>query len=105
MGRSRLDLDAFLRKLIEYPKVKIYFDPPEDVKMEYPCIVYNFDGVYSRSANNSKNYIKRDQYTITLMSEDPDWSLPEVFMKLPYCHFDRPYIADNLHHWVFSLYY
>ena len=83
---------------------KVYFQPPETIRMEYPCIRYVIDQDHNRRANNLL-YSRRVRYTVTVMDKDPDSSIPDALRALPYSELDRFYAADNLNHWVFSIYY
>jgi len=98
----RLELDAILREALGSNNV--YFQPPSTVKMKYPAIRYSLSNISTSPANNKK-YIAQKQYTLTLIAKDPDISAVETLIRLPMCHFDRFYTADNLNHWTFSVYY
>ena len=82
----------------------VYFQPPETVKLIYPCIIYSLARIDVKKADNA-GYIGRKRYTVSIISKDPDYSLPDEFAFLPLCSFDRHYTADNLNHWVYDLYY
>lgn len=46
------------------------------------------------------------KYAITIISKDPDSELPDELLKgTPLCRLDRTYVADNLNHWVFDLFF
>lgn len=83
---------------------KVYFQPPESVKMEYPCIVYRHDPGSSRFANN-KPYNYEQQYEVTLISRAPAPELFEKLVALPKTIHARFFVADNLNHNVFSIYF
>lgn len=83
---------------------KVYFQPSESVKMEYPCIRYVIERDHNNRANNSL-YNHRVMYMVTVMDKNPDSSIPDALRVLPYCELDRFYTADNLNHWVFTIYY
>jgi len=101
MGQ-RLDLH---KKLIEILGTNhVYFQPPESVKLIYPCIVYGRSNGRTDHANNSL-YLNRKSYALTIIDKDPDSTLPDRIQALPLCSFDRHYKADNLNHYVFTIYY
>lgn len=102
MAKSRIDLHAELRALLGSDQV--YFRAPDSVKMRYPAIVYTRSGFKTRFAD-SRIYRKDREWTITLIYRDPDSDLPEKLLNLPYCRFDRHYVADNLNHDIFTLIY
>lgn len=82
----------------------VYFQPPESIKMKYPCIRYVRSGTNTEYADN-KAYRKLKQYTITVIDRDPDSELIDRVLELPFSSFSRHYVADNLNHDVSVLYY
>lgn len=99
---SRLSLHEELKTLLG--SAYVYFQPPESIKMIYPCIVYGLDDIDIKHANN-KTYLNKKRYSIIVIDKNPDSIIPDKFLLLPMCSFDRFYTADNLNHWVFSLYF
>lgn len=83
---------------------KVYFQPPESIKMVYPCIVYELGAYNVKYANNSK-YKKMDRYTVTIIDRNPYSIIRNGVDRLPYCTFDRGFCLDNLYHFVYTLYY
>lgn len=84
---------------------RVYFQPPETVKLRYPCIIYELSGINTRKANNQL-YNAKKRYSLTLITRDPDTSYPDLILKsLQYCSFNRYFQMDNLNHYVFDLYY
>lgn len=82
-----------------------YFQPPESVRMEYPCFRYAFSGVDVKHADNI-GYMQRDKYHVVYISKSPAMDkVHEILNHFPYCRLDRPYTADNLYHYSFELYY
>lgn len=101
MGQ-RVDLQAILENTIGSKNV--YFQPPENLKLKYPCVVYAVDGAVIDYANNLP-YIFTKRYQLTLIELDPDSGLADRLGRLPMCSFDRPYRASNLYHSVFTIYF
>lgn len=98
----RLQLDAILRDILENDNT--YFEPPASVKMRYPCIRYSRSHIDTVYADN-KSYLRHKRYELILIYEDADSDLPDRLMdKLTVSH-DRHYVADNLHHDVFTTYF
>lgn len=84
--------------------VKAYYQPPANLSMTYPCIVYERDSADTIFSNNVPyRYTKR--YQVTVIDQDPDSDIPDSVAKLPMCTFSRHFTADNLHHDVFTLYF
>lgn len=98
---TRLELQHFLETIPGLRKV--YFQPPTNIRMEYPCIRYKLEGIPKVHADN-KLYLMNGKYNLTLIDHDPDSCIVNKVMQLPYCSFDNFYASDNLNHWVFTLY-
>lgn len=82
----------------------VYFQPPENVQIKYPCIVYQLDYINTIYAD-SIPYNNRKRYSVTYISKSPDQFIPDKIMSLPMCSFDRFYVSDNLNHTSFRLYF
>lgn len=82
----------------------VYFQPPESIKMNYPAIRYSIKNIDTKFAANGI-YAKKLCYEIIVIDKNPDSVIPEKLIQLPYCAFDRHYVADNLNHYVFTIYY
>ena len=65
---------------------------------------YTEEAINSTYANDSK-YLNKTRYNIIVISKLPDNPVIEELMKLPYCSYDRHYVADNLHHDTLTLYF
>ena len=100
--QRRLELHEILENI---PGVKrAYYQPPEDIRMVYPCIRYERSNAITEFANNLP-YRFTMRYTVMVIDLDPDSRIIEEVAKLPMCTFDRAYSADNLNHSVFTLYF
>lgn len=98
----RLELHSVLVDILGSSHV--YFQPPENVTMQYPCIVYERDTVRSEFAD-SLPYLRTKAYSVTYIGKDPDSSIPDVIGSLPMCSFSTHFTSDNLNHDVFRLYF
>ncbi len=98
----RLELDDIFREVLGSSNV--YFEPPENLKLKYDCIVYERDLPATFDADNQL-YFKRKAYSVTAIYRDPDCDLPDKLLELPLCVWDRSFTSDNLHHAVFTIYY
>ena len=99
---SRLALNAKLVSILGSENV--YFQPPANLLMRYPCIVYERDRLDTKFAdNNPFSHTKR--YQVTVIDKNPDSETPDKIAKLQMCLFDRHFVSDNLNHDVFILYF
>lgn len=99
MGQ-RLDLQTLLEDLAPH----VYFQPPANVQIEYPCVVYVRDNARTQFAGNAPyRYTKR--YQVTVIDRDPDSEIPDKIAALPMCIFNRHFVVENLNHDVFNLYF
>lgn len=96
----RLQLHELLLTFVQHA----YFQPPEGKLIEYPCIVYQLDGARTQFAGNLPyRYGKR--YQVTIIDRDPDSPIPDKVAALPTATLNRFFVADNLNHFVFTLYF
>lgn len=99
---DRIELQSLLEELLDSENV--YYQPPESIKMSYPAIRYTKSTIQSRYANNRK-YGMRDCYQLTVIAKLPDEPVIKKLLELPYCSYDRHYVADNLNHDTLTIYY
>ena len=99
---SRLELQTLLEGLLGSRNV--YFQPPSSVRMNYPAIVYSRDDIWIDHADNV-SYMQVTAYQVTVIDPDPDSAVISKIAGLPRCSYDRHYVADNLNHDTFILYY
>lgn len=103
----REKLDKELREVLQATEgtVNLYYQPPSSVHMKYNCIRYKKTTTNVKRANDHR-YLGRDQYEIMAISRDPDSALPHAIQeRFPYCEPGRFFVADNLYHFPFTIYY
>lgn len=98
--------DEFIADLEATNTGKVYFQPPSNVKLEYPCWVIERSDAQQTKADD-KSYLFRICYRCIFMNRsEPD---PEVLRIIPnrynYCRYQNHYVVDNVHHDVFFIYY
>ena len=96
--RPRTELQSRLEEIVP----NVYFQPPPNYKMTYPCIRYSRSRILPTFADN-KPYIERTRYTLYLIDKNPDSIYLDAIAALPYCTHTRNYVADNLNHDVFEI--
>lgn len=99
---TRLDLQRRFENILESKNV--YYQPPESIKLKYPCIIYSLSDIYARNADDM-HYSMQKAYTVTVISRDPDNTIAESILRFPRTRFDRRYVVDNLYHDILTLYY
>ena len=83
----------------------VYYNPPESVKLQYPCIKYSMPGMDQKYANDGL-YVATNKYEVIVIDPDPDSKIYCTILKrFPMCRLDQRYKADNLDHSVLTLYY
>lgn len=98
----RPELQSLLEELLGTRNV--YFQPPANIQMSYPAIVYQRDNAKTEFAGN-KPYTINKRYMVTVIDRNPDSLIPDKIAALPLCDHNRNYVANNLHHDVFNLYF
>lgn len=105
-------VDKIVEKTIALGVSNVYFEPPEDLIMEYPCVRFKRGTISSRHADNriykiddsfDYIYISRisdDKMAHTILVGDSEHEPP--FRRIRHI---RHYVADGLHHDHYKLYY
>ena len=96
----RLELQSVLEGLTDH----VYFQPPENIQMQYPCILYSRDGSSADHADNGL-YRHAKRYQVTVVDRDPDTEITDMVEALPFVSFERFFAADDLNHYVFTLFF
>ena len=100
MSNKRFELHDILLTIAGHA----YFQPPESMKLNYPCIVYERSSGDSRFADNHP-YIYKTRYKISVIDADPDSDIVRKVARLPLCTHDTHYTKDNFNYDIFNLYY
>jgi len=96
----RLKLHELLESFVD----NVYFQPPTNIILEYPCIIYKRDYAETEFADNAPyNHVIR--YMITVIDRDPDSDIPLKIAALPMSLFNRFYTVDNLNHDVYRVFF
>lgn len=102
-----MDRRRDLQRRLETVVPHVYYEPSSNVKMEYPAIIYSLSRVETQQADNA-HYQLHDRYMVTYITFVP-WTPGKIHDFLEsfgrYISYDRSYVVDNLHHYVFNLYY
>lgn len=97
--RPRMELDEVFRSLCPH----VYYQTPESMKLEYPCIIYSRETIKTQKADN-RSYTIDVAYSMRYVTKDPDDPVVFQLAELPYCHHGKHYCKDNLHHDSFTIY-
>ena len=100
--KTQSELQTKLEGLFESKNV--YYQPPENLKMDYPAIRYSKYKIESEYADDMK-YLNSNSYQIIVIDQIPDNPVINKILELPYSFFDRHYVSNNLNHYVFTLYW
>ena len=102
MEVNRLELHDVLSSTMESngETPHLYFQPPETVKLVYPCIVYRLAFMASDYADDDP-YRILVTYDITYITRSPTSKVPTDLTRSHGFTFDRYYVSDNLHHYAY----
>lgn len=105
MAKPRSSLQAALEEILGVqPDTDVWFQPPPNVDLNYPCIVYERDDSDVDHADNSVyNWMQR--YQVTYIDKSPDSDVLEKLTNYPYSKFNRHFATSGLNHDVFVIYH
>ena len=99
--RTYRDLLHMLRQAVQHDRV--YFQPPENLKIVYPAIVFHLSKIEIDRASDVP-YKGAKEYSVTLITKDPEPDVIDEILKIPYSSLDTTYISDGMNHFVFTVY-
>lgn len=99
---SRLNLHEELVNILGSRNV--YFQPPENLKLQYPAIVYSRSDIANINADD-KIYNQRTVYKVIVIDSNPDSEIVYKLSKFKYTNFINHYTSTGLNHDVFNIYY
>jgi hypothetical protein len=97
---QRQKLHQLLKTFVD----NVYFQPPTNIQLKYPCIIYKRDFADTKFAD-SVVYNHKLRYAITVIDQDPDSEIPNKVASMPMSLFNRFYTVDNLNHDVYNVYF
>ena len=99
---NRLGFRAYLKEYVTVPH--FYFQPPENKKISYPCVIYKVSRADTNHASNIPYHVS-PIYEVVLIDQNPDSIHFEELLRVPRGKLVRTYEVDGLNHWVFQIYY
>lgn len=99
--RTYRDLLHLLRQAVQHNRV--YFQPPENLNIGYPAVVFHLSKIEIDHASNVP-YKGAKEYSVTLITKDPEPDVIDEILKIPYSSLDTTYISDGMNHFVFTVY-
>lgn len=102
-----MDRRQKLQELLEkVPRVKkVYFQPPAEVRMIYPCIRYYRTRARTERADNMA-YRFTQCYELIVIDSDPDSQIARYIVEnFQMAELNPGYVANNLYHTPITLYY
>jgi hypothetical protein len=83
----------------------VYFQPPESIKLQFPCYIYKYEHPDSLRADDT-HYRLYDRYQLTYVTKNPvDPLINETMLHFQLCTQDTSFTKDNLNHYIFSIYF
>lgn len=104
LRKAGAELTPQQQAMVSEAASRVYFQPPENFKMKFPCIVYRISTPYDGKADNI-HYTKMRGYEITHINANPDNEIHELIADFPYCEFLRFFASANMNHYVYNLYF
>lgn len=102
MAQRRSELQELLE--LTLGSNQVYFQPPSNITMKYPAIIYERDYRWAVYAGNLA-YADKMRYLVTVIDRNPDSLVPEKLFRLPLCQFSRHFVVDGLNHDAYTLYF
>ena len=98
----RIELDNKFAEMLGNDNV--YFQPPSNVRMKYPAIVYTRLGIEPIRADDGVHKLSTE-YEVVVIDPAPNSRLVYELAVFPHSRHTRHYEQDNLNHDAFRIYY
>ena len=86
-------------------EARCFFQPPESLKLTYPCIVYSRERPDVTRADNLM-YARTHRYAVNYLTYDPDDPMIETLEDhFQMCRLVRVNTMNGLNHYHYDLYY
>lgn len=102
LRKNQKELQKKLEELLGSRNV--YFQPPENIKLKYPCIIYELNS-FDRDYADNLPYLGALRYSLMYVSRTPVDDIFDKLCEMPYSWFERAFVSDNLNHQVFRIFH
>lgn len=83
----------------------VYYQPPANLKMKYPAIVYSLDGLDVKRFDNIR-LINKNCFSVTHIYRNESENLVEAMLKnFEYISFDNRSIVDGIYNDHYTIYW
>lgn len=83
----------------------VYYQPPANLKMKYPAIVYSLDGLDVKRFDNTR-LINKNCFSVTHIYRNESENLVEAMLKnFEYVSFDNRSIVDGIYNDHYTIYW
>ena len=101
------EIRLYLHSALEtaFPDLNLYYRPPGNLKLEYPCIVYEPKSPEPAYSNNSA-YVIGTRFQLTFLSTLPGYSDVRNIYSVPgiIVGNTQVYVSSNVVHDVFTIF-
>ena len=104
MKNNRLDFHNYLKEICGESAKYIYFQPPDNLKMNYPAIVYSRDNISNDFADNDI-YLQNVTYKVIVIDTKAESEIVEKISKTIGFKFSSHYVSNNYNYDVFKITY
>ena len=100
---KRVDIQETFKFLLGSNNV--YYQPPANLKMKYPAIVYSLDGLDVKRFDNTR-LINKNCFSVTHIYRNESENLVETMLKnFEYISFDNRSIVDGIYNDHYTIYW
>lgn len=101
---KRIEFHNILKTIMGGNNAHVYYRPPENSKIEYPCIIYNRANIEQQYASNI-SYFRKRCYRVTLCDKAADSQYIDALLDIPTCRYLNHTEAEGISNDTFEIYY
>ena len=100
--KTRAEVQKLLEEVLGSKNV--YFQPPPNTSIKYPCFVFKFNKFHRRNADNTP-YILTGCWEVHHMYKSVNNDLKEKMLFIaPWVEYDRRIVADGVYNDYYTIY-
>lgn len=82
---------------------RVYYNPPANIHLKYPCIIYREVDIKSKNASDRRYHISKE-YSVMVVTKARDSNIhEEILDEIPYSNYNMSYIQDNMNHTILRI--
>lgn len=100
---KREDLHLALKEVCDSYAMNLYFEPPASMRIDYPCVIYEFAYPDTTRADNT-SYLNKQKFQVSVITKQADTDAHYAIVKtIDNSRFRDIRVEDGLYHFIIDV--